>query len=446
MLFAHFFAHFANRVGDARYRKLNLYSLYFSREGDGRRFSLDEVKAAVKSQPAPGRVTVGAIEYRFKPADAAFRGARFNDLAIRRSGVSRSVFLLCLLLCSAQWSHAAEAQDQAALLDGTILKGHIIFVQCEPGITQPVPKTVQFKGTTGNAAIAVAQLQALVLNDGAVTLSPSAVDKTVSRSVIAYLSASPGDRSALPPLPAAVNLGEALTSTCEAVNHYWNGDISVNGAWAIGTQTQKIAGGSFLTSFVKSPQVYGWQYQIAKLDLEANYGSAKKTGSAAVKAQELYFGDLTYSFHPNRSWTAFGMGRLYHNYSQGLGLGQIYGAGASYETGNLVVAGALVGITQRFYSPGAPFTSAGARVFESYSYVLGSSKIVFAESLEVVPAFDSAKAVQSRGVAKLKIPIGARLELDPQYADDYLRNAPPNHRQNYTRLSLSLDFKLGRTQ
>jgi hypothetical protein len=433
------FAHFAKRVGDARYRKLNLY---FSREGEGRTFSLDRVKAAMESQPAPGRVTVGAI----KRADAAFRGAGFDDLAIRRSSVRGSVFLLYLLLISARCLHAAAAQDQTTLLDGTILKGHIMFIQCEPGVTRPVPTAVQFKGTTGNATIAVAQLQALVLNDGAVTLSPSAVDKAVSRSVVAYLASSPGDRSALPPLPAAVNLGEALISTCEAINHYWNGDVSLNGAWAIGTQTQKIVGGSLLTSFVKSPQVYGWQYQIAKLDLEANYGSAKKTGSAAVKAQELYFGDLTYSFHPNRSWSAFGMGRLYHNYSQGLGLGQIYGAGASYQTGNLVLAGALVGITQRFYAPGTPFTSAGARVFESYSYVLGSSKIVFVESLEAVPAFDSAKAIQGRGVAKLKIPIGARLELDPQYADDYLRNAPPKHRQNYTRLSLSLDFKLGRTQ
>ncbi len=258
------FAHFAKRAGDARYRKLNLY---FSREGDGRTFLLDEVKAAVESQPAPGRVTVGAIEYRFKPADAAFRGAGFDDLAIRRSGVSRSVFLLCLLLYSAQWLHAAAAQDQATLLDGTILKGHIVLVQCEPGVTRPLPIAVQFKGTTGNAVIGIAQLQALVLNDGAVTLSPSAPDKTVSRAVVAYLAASPGDRSALPPLPAAVNLREALISTCEAINHYWNGDVSLNGAWAIGTQTQKIVGGSLLTSLVKSPQVYGWQYQIAKLDL-----------------------------------------------------------------------------------------------------------------------------------------------------------------------------------
>jgi len=399
--------------------------------------------AILESLPTVG---VCPAACRLEPVSIPPLSLCFSVMGIRRSSLARPAVLLYLFLFAVQWLQATPPTDQAAMLDGTILKGQVTFVQCEPGEKRPVPTRVQFKGTTGSAAIGVTQLQALVLSDGAVTLSSAALDKTVPRSVVAYLAASPGDRSALPASSATINASEALTSTCEATTHYWNGDISVNGAWAIGTQTQKIVGGSLLTSFIKDPNVYGWQYQIAKLDLEANYGSAKKVGSAALKSQELYYGDLNYSFHPSPTWSVFGMSRLYHNYSLGLGLGQIYGAGVSYRKDGLTLEGALVGTTERFYSPGVPFTSAGVRFYETYSHVLGSSKILFVESLDVIPAFDSAKAIQGRGVTKLKIPIGARLELDPQYSDDYLRNAPPKHRQNYSRLSLTLDFKLGRTQ
>jgi uncharacterized protein DUF481 len=369
-------------------------------------------------------------------------------IAMQRSASKVSYVLLCLFFFAAQPLHAASSPDQVTLLDGTVLKGQVALVQCEPGATRPQPTTLRFKGTTGSADISGRLVQTLVLSDGAVTLSAASPDKTIPPAVVAYLTASPGTRLALAASATTFNVSEALTLTCEAVTHFWNGDLAANGAWAIGTQTQKVIGGALLTSFVKDPTVYGWQYQIAKVDLEANYCSAKKEGSPALKSQELYYGDLNYSFHPSRKWSAFGMARLYHNFSLGLGLGQIYGAGVSYNSGGLVLAGALVGVTERFDSPGVPFTSAGARIFETYSHllILGSTKIVFLESLDVIPAFDSSKAIQGRGITALKIPIGTRLAISPQYADDYLRNAPLNHRENYSRLSLGIDFKLGRSQ
>jgi hypothetical protein len=68
------------------------------------------------------------------------------------------------------------------MLDGSVLKGRVIRVQCEPGIGRPRPVSVEFQGMTGKAEVSVKQLLALVLSDGAVTLSSASGDKAVPKT------------------------------------------------------------------------------------------------------------------------------------------------------------------------------------------------------------------------------------------------------------------------
>ena len=342
----------------------------------------------------------------------------------------------------------ALPKDQVVLSDGSIVKGQVLFLQCSPGGNNPTPTSIQFQpsGIPGKAAISASQVQSLALSDGAITLSSSAAASPIPAAVSTYLTLSPSDRTALAASPIDLSLTGALTAACKAVDHYWNGDITLTGAYGVGTQTQKQIGGGLATSLIRHPGIYSWEYQIARLDLEAKYTVAQKVGSPALKSQEIYYGELTYSFYPSSRWSPYGFARLYHNYSLGLGLGQIYGGGVAYSFGGLVVSGGLVGITERLYAPSVPFTSGGARLYESYARVLGTTKITFFESIDAFPSFQAAKAIQGRGVAGFVIPAWSRLQLIPKFGDDYLGNAPTKHRLNYSNTSLSLDFKVGRSQ
>ncbi|MGA9414190.1 MAG: hypothetical protein WBV60_05820 [Terriglobales bacterium] len=302
---------------------------------------------------------------------------------------------------------------------------------------------------TGKSLLQAPSLLQLTLADGRVSLTGAGTD-AASSDVIRYLRDHPGAASPLYAVASrsSANLSKTLLATCSVTDHYWNGDIQVTGAYAVGTQSQKQIGGAWMTSYARNPYFYSWNNQVAVLDLEAKYTEALKQGAPAIKSQEYYFGSLNYSFHPSLRWSPFGVARLYHNYSLGLALGQVYGGGIEYKLNNLTLSGALVGITDRLYAPAAPFSSVGARAYESYSMPisLGKVKVIWFEGVEVIPAFQLAKAVQGRALTQFNIPLTPRVQLVPKFGDDYLGDAPPKHRLNYSNTSLSLDFKIGRTQ
>ena len=348
---------------------------------------------------------------------------------------------------------ASAAPDEIVFMDGATARGKVLFVQCAPGVNAPIQPSIQFQNADfqAKATIPAASIRALLLADSSASLAPTNDPAApIPKDVVDYLRDHTGSSSPLYQSPShpSVNLSKALVTTCASTDHYWFGDISESGAYAVGTQSQKQIGGALQTSYVRKPNVYNWSYQIARVDLEAKYTEALKVGSPPIKSQEIYYGDFNYSFHPSARWSPYGIARLYHNYSLGLDLGQIYGVGVDYKISGLTLSGGLVGITDRLYAPGTPFSSAGARIYESYSsiFLLCKTKITWFESIDTFPAFELAKAIQGRGITGFGIPITQRLQITPKFADDYLGNAPAKHRLNYSNTSVSLDFKLGRNQ
>jgi hypothetical protein len=400
-------------------------------------FSEDQIVLAINRNPGHFDASPEAL------ASLSAKGIPSGILAAIKTAMSASASIVA--------TPASTAPDEIIFTDGTTTTGKVLFVQCFPGVNAPRGPAVQFQSTDVKAKtlIVASSIQRLILAGGQQTLS-AATDPSapVPADVVAYLKEHPGPSS---PLFAAgprqpVNLANALISTCSAIDHYWLGDIAASGAYAVGTQSQKQIGGTVQTSYTRNPYVYGWNSQVARLDLEAKYTEALKVGSPPIKSQEIYYGELNYSFHPSAQWSPYAIARLYHNYSLGLDLGQIYGAGIEYKIKGLTLSGGLVGITDHLYSPGTHFSSAGARVYEAYARILPFGKIFWFESVEAFPAFQLAKAIQGRGIVGFGIPLTERLQLTPKFVDDYLGDAPPKHRFNYSNTSISLDFKLGRTQ
>jgi hypothetical protein len=400
-------------------------------------FSQDQIVLAINRNPAHFDVSPEAL------AALATKGIPSGVLAAMKTAMSASGSIVSI--------STSTAPDEIIFADGSTTTGKVLFVQCIPGENAPKGPAVQFQSTDVKAKtlIAASSIQRLILAGGQQTLSAAADPVVpVPTDVVDYLKEHPGPSSPLfvagsrPP----VNLAKALISTCSAIDNYWLGDIAASGAYAVGTQSQKQIGGTVQTSYTRNPYVYGWDSQVARLDLEAKYTEALKVGSPPIKSQEIYYGELNYSFHPSAEWSPYAIARLYHNYSLGLDLGQIYGAGIDYKIKGLTLSGGLVGITDRLYSPGTHFSSAGARVYEAYARILPFGKIFWFESLEAFPAFQLTKAIQGRGIVGFGIPLTERLQLTPKFVDDYLGDAPPKHRFNYSNTSISLDFKLGRTQ
>lgn len=400
-------------------------------------FSNEEIISAIKRNPAHFDLSPQAL------AGLAANGVANPVIAAMRDATSPSA--------TTPPSGTGATPDEVIFVDGASAKGKILFVQCAPGTDMPVQPAIQFQSTDIQAktTIPASAIRTLLLAGGGATLSV-ATDPTgpIPAEVVDYLRDHPGSSSPLSVLPSrpSVNLAKALVATCTSTDHYWVGDISASGAYAVGTQSQKQIGGAIQTSYARNPNVYNWNYQIARLDLEAKYTEALKVGAPSIKSQEIYYGELNYSFHPDMQWSPYAISRLYHNYSLGLALGQIYGVGLDYKIKGLSLSGGFVGITDRLYAPGNHFSSAGARVYESYASILPLGKITWFESIEIFPAFQLAKAIQGRGIVGFGIPLSQRIQIIPKFADDYLGNAPPHHRFNYSNTSLSLDFKLGRNQ
>ena len=400
-------------------------------------FSDDEIIAAIKRNQTHFDLSPSSV------ADLTAKGTPASVLAAMKGKLVRN--------SAPAGTGTNVSHDEVFFVDGAIAKGKILFVHCSPGATAPALPSLQFQSSEVQAksSLSISALQKILLADGAIALSSTADPaQPVPPEVIAYLRNASGAFVGVTPRRggAPMNMSKALVAACSATDHYWQGTVSSSAAYAVGTQSQKQIGGTLATSYTRNPYVYNWNYQIARLDLEAKYTLALKAGAPSIKSQEFYYGDFNYSFHPTKQFSPYVMARLYHNYSLGLDLGQIYGVGVDYRFKGLSLSGGLVGITDRLYAPGTPFTSSGARIFESYSSTLPFGKIFWFESVDIFPAFQLAKAVQGRGIVGFGIPLSKRIQLTPKLVDDYLGNAPQRHRFNYSNTSLGLDVKLGRNQ
>jgi hypothetical protein len=132
-----------------------------------------------------------------------------------------------------------------------------------------------------------------------------------------------------------------------------------------------------------------------------------------------------------------------HNYSQGLGLQQVYGGGIGwtpvqtpkqqldlkidvhYEKQQFItdpVNGAVVTTTPSM-------NIIGSTVFESYHRNL-PKKLVFTEIATILPAFNDANAYSANGTATLAIPVFKRLSAMISTTDNFLNDPQVGYKKN----------------
>jgi len=103
-------------------------------------------------------------------------------------------------------------------------------------------------------------------------------------------------------------------------------------------------------------------------------------------------------------------------------------------------------IGEDLYAPGTAQKLAAANLGQNYqirfALVKGKS-IILADNGSVIPAFNNSHALQARGVASFTVPITPNFSIGVQEVDDYLRNAPPKSKQNYSSLQFKVAYTFG---
>ena len=243
----------------------------------------------------------------------------------------------------------------------------------------------------------------------------------------------------------------------------WRGKFETSSVLTIGTQTQETLSGRLALSYERNPTMNDWvKHSFTAFEIEAAYGNSAKKGSPRTMTNQVWYAGLTHGFIKSRT-TIFPFAKLYHNFSQGMKLEQAYGVGIKHSfrpantlpnqslgnqlKHNLVLGADVRALHESFGHLANPFSSAamGVQLDDSYNAVLSPKlTLIFNEHFELVPAFRSAQAFQARAESSLSIPVTQRLSVGLTFNDFYVRNAPPKHRQNYSKTTLSFGYLLGK--
>jgi hypothetical protein len=238
----------------------------------------------------------------------------------------------------------------------------------------------------------------------------------------------------------------------------WGGQLQSQGGLITSTQKQYSIGADVHIARPTSNQT-AFKYQTTDIDIQANYGESSKPGSSPV-ITELYEGQVRQDIYVTDNQDASGARRFggprvfvladfYHNLSLGMNLEQGYGAGFGWVTQRgshtFGFEADLRYIGEDLYSPGIDQNLLAVRIYQNYSYkfvIVKGKPVILSESGAVIPALNNPHAFQARGIVKATVPLTPHLSIGLQESDDYLRNAPPKSKQNYSNLQATFTYIL----
>jgi len=245
----------------------------------------------------------------------------------------------------------------------------------------------------------------------------------------------------------------------------WNGTVS-GGA----TIVRSTTAGTTLTAalnLVRALPTVSWlpPSNRTTIDVTESYGKDTSPGAIPQTVPPTpTVTTLNSIFHADAERDEYFSPRFYaladvdfdHNYAQGLQLQQVYGIGIGwtpvktpkqeldlkvdihYETQQYIstpVNGAIV-------TPTTPTTNLiGSTIFEGYHRTL-PRKMVFTESVNVLPAYNDATAYSANATAGLAIPVFKRLSASVTTTDNFLNDPAPGYDKNSYQFITGVTYNL----
>lgn len=389
-------------------------------------------------------------------------------------------FLAATFVLTAAAQEAKLAPDVLVFTNGDQLTGHmeraaggsVVFKSDMAGeVTVPFAKIKELRTGSGPNQFAVLRKGVRVTHN---TPAPEGSISVADGNVRVTPNAPTGDASAAAEpavIPAAqVDYVIARAEFDKQVHGRqpflsgWNGTLT-GGATVVRSTTSATTLTAGLSLVRAMPNV-AWLPARDRTILNVNESYGRNTSPVIPPTIPASAAVVTLSsiFHADAERDQYFSPKLYaladtsfdHNYAQGLQLQQVYGGGIGwtpikdakqeldfkadlhYETQKYImtpVNGAIV-------TPTTPTTNLiGSTFFEGYRRLM-PRKMVFTESLNVLPAFNVASDYSANATAMLAIPVFKRLSASVSATDNFLDDPAPYYRKNSFQFVTGVTYTL----
>ncbi|GAA3762926.1 DUF481 domain-containing protein [Terriglobus aquaticus] len=372
--------------------------------------------------------------------------------------------VLWVILCGAPaWAQAAApAADVLTFVNGDRLTGKllrgvndtVVFHSDNVGdVTVPLSKVKELQ-TAGTFA---------VLRHGApVKESQALKPQQIVVTAAGVVQSTSGTAQPAIPLKDVAYIVDGATYTKDLVHRAgpldgWNGTVNLGTTFVQSTQhggTVNVGGSlvrqvPVLTYFrarnkttVNVQETYG---TLTTPELPASDPTAAPTLASTVK---------TSIFHADGERDEYTSKRLYlladtafdHNFSQGLQLQQVYGAGFGFTPFSTPVHQLdLKADThyekQQFLTATSNQNLIGSTISESYRRAF-PRKLTLTENFSFLPAWNNLDAYSGHLALGFTMPLLQRLSVNLNGTDDYLNNPSPGYRKNSVQFTTGLAYSL----
>ena len=373
-----------------------------------------------------------------------------------------------LALPAQQPAAAKPTPDVLVFTNGDQLTGHlqsaaagsIVFASDMAGtLTIPFDKVKELRSGSSPAQFALLKKGVPVnkatpapegtaeIAAGSVTIHPDAVASNASSSSVA--ATVPTKDVAY--LVAKPEFDKQITHKVGFL-HGWAG-TATGGATIVRSTTT----GTTLTAalnLVRALPTFAWLPARNRTSLNVNEAYGRNTSPGAIPQTNPPTPDivtLSSIFHADAERDEYLSPRFYalgdlsfdHNFSQGLGLQQVYGGGFGYTVLKSAKQEldlkadihyekqAYIAVTNGgVFTPAAPSQNLiGSTFFEGYNRNL-PRKMVFTETANILPAFNTPSAYSANLTAALNIPVFKRFSATISTLDNYLNDPEPGYKKN----------------
>ncbi|MCU1321902.1 MAG: hypothetical protein JWM43_1551 [Acidobacteriaceae bacterium] len=371
-----------------------------------------------------------------------------------RGILARTVAALCLTLCVPSLYQTASAQTPADKpapdvlvftngdqLTGKLIRGvgdSVVFSSDMAGeITVPLAKVKELRSVSNFAVLrknapvnkTVVPAGTIHIEDNAVAVSTSnAEPRTIPDAEVGYIV-------------------DAATYTKEVAGHHsfrdgWNGAITAGATLIRSTQ----AGSNFnldIAAVRNMPTVaYLPKRNRTIFNVAETYGKLSqpvipqtnpRTPDSVAKTN-IFHADLEQDQYFTPRFYALAITSFDHNFSQGLDLQQLYGAGFGWT----IIQSAIqqLDVTANIHYEKQAFQISsnnqnliGATIGDSYMRHL-PGKLLFTQSASFLPAFNNSNAYSATFAAGLALPVYHRLSVSFNTSDNFLNNPSPGYQKN----------------
>jgi hypothetical protein len=386
-----------------------------------------------------------------------------------RNLLSKSLMALSLLLCSPALATFAIAQTAAPAakpapdvlvftngdqLSGTVLRGvgdSIVFKSDMAGeINVPLAKIKELRSAASFAIVrkdvpvkktTVPQTGTIAVADGNLTVNSStSAPQSIPDKELAYIVDAP-------------------TFTRELAGHQsiregWTGSITAGATLVRATQngTTFTAG---VTAVRATPSVaYIPRRNRTLFNLIESYGkltqpTIPQTTPAtpdSIAKTNIFHSDVEQDKYFTPHFYVLATAAFDHNFSQGLNLQQIYGAGVGWTPiqtpkQQLDFTANVHYEKQGFQDPTSNQNLIGATVADAYMRQL-PGKLVFTQFANFLPAFNNSNAYSANFGAGLALPVYHRFSVSLNTSDNYLNNPSAGYKKNSYQFVTGLTYTL----